>query len=65
MTIKEKTATPVGGRIVDEQRAGFDRRVLTYDWYIPERRSTADRRQKGRPYANDNHGEWHDRRQYA
>jgi hypothetical protein len=64
MTVKEKTTTPAVGRTVDEQRAGIDRRVLTYDWYVPERRSTADRR-LGRATAKGNHGEWRDRRRYA
>lgn len=50
-----------------ERRTGMDRRMLNYDYYIPERRVTADRRGV-HPYAADrdrSHGEWRDRRRYA
>ncbi|BBO92509.1 hypothetical protein [Desulfosarcina ovata] len=49
--------------VINERRAGIDRRVLTYDWYIPERRTTTDRRQG--QCEDDSHGEWRDRRRYA
>ena len=49
-----------------ERRAGMDRRVLTYDYYIPERRTSVERR-SDEPYADrdDVHGEWRGRRRYA
>ena len=64
MVMEKKKDGSISGRFIKERRAGIDRRVLTYDWYIPERRSTADRRQR-QPNADSNHGEWRDRRRYA
>ncbi|MBC2709477.1 MAG: hypothetical protein HGJ94_00235 [Desulfosarcina sp.] len=55
MITKAKKRGPVCGRIVGERRTSINRRVLTYDWYIPERRAVADRRQ-GRSGARSNHG---------
>ncbi|BBO71682.1 hypothetical protein DSCA_56120 [Desulfosarcina alkanivorans] len=63
--ITAKITLPINEPIEDERRSGFDRRVLTYDWYIPERRTTADRRQKQQPCAGSSHGAWTDMRQYA
>lgn len=49
-----------------DRRAGMDRRRLTYDWYIPERRNTADRRSSEACTDHDeDHGEWRNRRRYA
>lgn len=60
MYMERKKAGSVVGRIVKERRSGIDRRVLTYDYYIPERRIPWDRRQ-----GNQCHGEWRNRRQSA
>ena len=43
MLIQEKKQRPVCGRTAGEQRTGIDRRVLAYDWHIPERRAAAER----------------------
>ena len=59
---RKHTATPKD----QERRAGFDRRTLTYDCYIPERRRTPDRRGSDPCADRDtDHGEWRDRRRYA
>jgi hypothetical protein len=66
MIIQAKKAKPIGRQMVNERRTGIDRRVLTYDWYIPERRTTGDRRQEQpRAGSNHGHGEWRDMRRYA
>ncbi len=59
MRFKEKKQRPVCGRTVGEQRTGIDRRELSYDWHIPERRAAAERR-LGRKYAISNHGRLRD-----
>ena len=64
MLIREKKQRPVCGRTAGEQRTGIDRRVLSYDWHIPERRAAAERR-LGRKCANNDHGEWCDRQPYG
>ncbi len=64
MLIKRDEQKPVSERIVGERRAGIDRRVLTYDYYIPERRGTTDCR-RVQTYASRSHGKWYDRRQCA
>jgi len=64
MIINAKKANAVGGRIAGDRRTGIHRRVLTYDWYIPERRTIDDRRQNKKS-ATGSHGEWRDRRRYA
>ena len=64
MLIEKKKQRSIVGRTVGDRRTGIDRRVLTYDWYIPERRSIDDRRQNGK-CAIGIHGEWRDRRRYA
>ncbi|VTR66442.1 hypothetical protein DESC_480152 [Desulfosarcina cetonica] len=47
----------------NDRRVGIDRRVVSYDCYIPERRGATDRR---RACGDDTlHGEWRDRRRYA
>jgi hypothetical protein len=61
MLMHEKKLRPICGRTAGEQRTGIDRRVLSYDWHIPERRAAAERR-LGRKYAISNLGGWHDRR---
>ncbi|MBR9984353.1 MAG: hypothetical protein KFF68_00445 [Desulfosarcina sp.] len=58
--MQEKKQPPVRGRTAGEQRTGIDRRVLSYDWYIPERRAAAERR-LGRKYAISDRGGWRDR----
>ena len=60
MFIERKDEDGITGRIVEERRSGIDRRVLTYDYYIPERRIPWDRRQ-----GNQCQGEWCNRRKSA
>lgn len=48
MLIQEKKQRPVVGRTAREQRTGIDRRVLSYDWHIPERRGDRERRLNGK-----------------
>ena len=55
---------PLCIKTAGEKRIGIDRRVLSYDWHIPERRAAADRRLV-RKYANSNHGEWRDKALYG
>lgn len=50
--------------INDDRRIGIDRRELTYDWYIPERRIDGDRRQD-REKQQDSHKAWRLMRRYA
>jgi hypothetical protein len=64
MLIQEKNLRPVYGRNAGEKRTGIDRRVLSYDWQIPERRAAAERR-LGRECAISNDGEWRDRQPYG
>ena len=64
MRLKEMKQRPVGGQIAGEQRTGIDRRMLSYDWHIPERRAAADRR-LGRNCASSYHGEWRDIQPYS
>jgi hypothetical protein len=64
MIINGKKTASVGGRIAADRRTGINRRVLTYDWYIPERRIIDDRR-KNRKSVTGIHGEWRDRRRSA
>ena len=64
MPIEQERQGLIVGRIVGERRSGIDRRVLTYDWYIPERRNILDRRHTEKTF-NNSHGEWCDRRTYA
>lgn len=64
MPIEKKRQGSIVGRIVGERRSGIDRRVLTYDWYIPERRTILDRRD-AKKAASNRHGEWRGRRNYA
>ena len=64
MLIKKRRRGPAFLRIVSDRRSGIDRRELTYDYYIPERRKTVDRRQGGLN-AGNNDGEWRGRRRYA
>ena len=64
MYINRKEAGPICGRIVEDRRSGLDRRQITYDWYIPERRITADRR-FSIPSPASGRGEWRDKRKYA
>ena len=59
MRLKEKKQRPICGRTVGEQRTGIDRRMLSYDWHIPERRTAAERR-LGKKYAVSNQGGWRD-----
>lgn len=49
----------------NERRTGMDRRMLTYDCYLPERRVNADRRSSSCRSRDKDHGEWRDRRRYA
>jgi hypothetical protein len=60
MYMDRKKEGAVVGRIVEERRSGIDRRVLTYDYYLPERRIPRDRRQ-----GNQCHGEWRNRQKSA
>lgn len=60
---KEKQGWLVG-RIVAKRRSGFDRRVLTYDWYIPEHRTILNRRHTQKAFTNS-HLEWRGRQKYA
>ena len=60
MYVDRKKEGSVVGRFVKERRSGIDRRVLTYDYYIPERRIPWDRRQ-----GNQCHGEWRNGRKTA
>ena len=39
---------PLCRQTAGEERIGIDRRVLSYDWHIPERRAAADRRLNGK-----------------
>ena len=64
MSIKREKKEPVSGQVVNDRRSGLDRRNMTYDGYIPERRITTDRRFSIQP-RDSNHGEWRDRRRYA
>lgn len=64
MLIKKRKRGPAFLRIISERRSGIDRRVLNYDYYIPERRINPDRRQRGSHGDND-HGEWRGRRRFA
>ncbi len=59
MRLKENRQRPVCGQTHCEQRTGIDRRMLSYDWHIPERRAAADRR-LGRKCASSYRGEWRD-----
>lgn len=45
MYVKENNQGALHELIAGERRAGIDRRALSYDWHIPERRTDADRRQ--------------------
>ena len=53
MLIKTERREKAGGSFADERRAGIDRRALTYDWYIPERRVDTDRRQRRKTASGD------------
>ncbi len=64
MYIDRKKEGALCGEIVGDRRSGLDRRQITYDWYIPERRITADRRFSIPSLTND-HGEWHNSQRYA
>lgn len=45
MHVEQQSRGRVIDRLVGERRTGIDRRRLTYDWIIPERRGLPDRRQ--------------------
>jgi hypothetical protein len=60
MVMDREKEGAVAGRIVKERRSRIDRRVLTYDYYIPERRIPWDRRQ-----GNQWQAEWRNRRKSA
>jgi len=60
MYVDRKKEGSVIGRFVKERRSGIDRRKITYDCYIPERRIPWDRRQ-----GNQCHGEWRNGRKTA
>jgi len=64
MLTKKRKHGPAFLRIISERRSGIDRRVLNYDYYIPERRINQDRRQRG-VYGNNDHGDWRGRRRSA
>ena len=51
-------------RINGDRRIGIDRREMTYDWHIPERRSDGDRRQDREKQKNANKA-WRLVRRYA
>ena len=55
-TANRKPAT-IAGRMVADRRSGINRRVVTYDWHVPERRGLADRRQVGIK-AGASHAAW-------
>jgi len=59
MYIDRKKKGAVCGKIVG------DRRQVSYDWYIPERRITVDRRFSIPSSTNDDHGQWRNRKRYA
>ncbi len=46
MHVEQQSRGRIIGRLVGERRSGIDRRRLTYDWIIPERRALPDRRQE-------------------
>ncbi len=52
----KKNPRSLGRHAAGEKRIGIDRRVLSYDWHIPERRAAADRR-LATNYASSNRGE--------
>jgi hypothetical protein len=58
----KKDHRPLCRQSAEEQRVGIDRRVLCYDWHIPERRAAVDRRLVIECVSN-NHGAGRDRRQ--
>lgn len=64
MPIEKQRQGSIIGRIVGERRSGIDRRVLNYDWYIPERRSILDRRH-AKKTVSKGHGEWRGRQNCA
>ncbi|HSO19841.1 MAG TPA: hypothetical protein VLT88_10305 [Desulfosarcina sp.] len=64
MLIKKRRRGPAFLKIISERRSGIDRRVLSYAFYIPERRINPDRRQQGTG-AGGGLGEWRGRRRYA
>lgn len=64
MYIDRKKEGPVCGQIVEDRRSGLDRRQITYDYYIPERRITDDRR-FSIPSSSTERGEWRGRQRYA
>jgi hypothetical protein len=64
MLIQKKKPIAVGGPTAGEQRTGIDRRVLSYDRYIPERREDADRR-LGRRCSGGYHEERRNRPRYG
>lgn len=55
MHIEQKRKGSIVEQIVGERQSGIDRRVLTHDWYIPERQASLDRRH-GENAANERHG---------
>ncbi|PID39937.1 MAG: hypothetical protein CR984_05810 [Proteobacteria bacterium] len=64
MYIDRKKQGAVCGKIVNDRRSGLDRRQVSYDWYIPERRITVDRR-FSIPSSENDHTAWNCRQRYA
>ena len=64
MHVEKKNRRLIVGRWVGDRRSGIDRRRLTYDWCIPERRTLPDRRQEAN-VLRENYSSWRYRQRYA
>ena len=64
MHVGKKSHGLIVGRLVGDRRSGIDRRRLTYDWCIPERRTLPDRRQEAN-VLHKKYSSWRHRQRYA
>ena len=64
MHVEKNSHGLIVGRLVGERRSGIDRRRLTYEWCIPERRTLTDRRQETKELG-ENDSSWRHRQRYA